>query len=449
MPHAPSFLRQILGPVLGLVLGGCAGSATAVDTHLIDHRWRPGHQAILTLQVEVPPSPTPTPPLTADCLRVDHVDHDGTAQPMDLLDVSTPRGSRWTRITAQTHTRRTEPVHRLRLTATCSVHTFSQDFGPPSPLAVGAQSSPSPANSPPDEPTPHKLHRWLQPWLQELQQLRERSRQERAEIALLRHRMIHRDGQATIYGLFGLLATVTALLGGLTVGLRVTGRRMWSPTLIPSALAARPRPESVENPRSDNPHPPPSKATPPAHIDREPVPRLPAPAQDFALLERQRPMRTLERVQHLRREDHLGEAVLLLENELQAAPGKSGWLLLELLDLYETLGMQHPRDLVKSQIGALFAVDTAHETPSTPNPSDPSWLRQSKPSRLLLAGHPDGRRLSLSQFRLTLKAYADADPPRLSDAHGPQNLGELHQRGDATGFSALAPALQIGHELLG
>lgn len=464
-PSTPSPLPAV-GSTLGLVLSLGGSPATAAsDIHLIDHRWRPGHQAILTLQIEGPPALTPQAALNADCLRVTELERDGTAQPLNLLEVSTPRGSRWTRVTAQTPSRRSEPVSKLRIDAACEGLSFSRSLGAIAGGGSADPPDPTPAATPQaQDPTLHKLHRWLQPWLGELQQLRDRSRRERAEITLLRQRMVHRNGQTLTYGLFGLLVTVMALLGGLIVGLRAAGRHMWSPSLAADTPMSRHRPAALGSPRKHLVAHPPSPNTmaqgdPNPFISQPSDPPHPGDcspgALDFALLERERPARTLDRVRHLRQDEHLGEAVLLLEHELQAAPGKSGWLLLELLDLYDSLGMQHPRNLVKSQIEALFAVDLSDDgfdavSDSIPEPRHPD---QTPTARRLLTGHADGRRLSLGQFRQALMEHTEAETlrpgPNPSDAHSSQHPGEFHQWHDAAGLRTLAPSLQVGHQLLG
>jgi hypothetical protein len=159
------------------------------------------------------------------------------------------------------------------------------------------------------------------------------------------------------------------------------------------------------------------------HVPAEVLPGLQDAAHlrtmDHPLLEPLPPLRTLERVRALREDAHLGEAVLLLENELHAAPGKSAWLLLELLDLYHWLGMAHPCELVSAQIEALYAVDPSSAMPAT---EDPNFLRllNASPddvSRLLLVGHPDGRRLDLRQFRQALEAYAQPSPHETTGTH--------------------------------
>lgn len=64
----------------------------------------------------------------------------------------------------------------------------------------------------------------------------------------------------------------------------------------------------------------------------------------------------LLQVDQLSHEGYLGASVTILENALQARPGKSPWLLVRLLDLYRALGQPWNHERVSAQLEALYNV---------------------------------------------------------------------------------------------
>ncbi|MCK6423557.1 MAG: hypothetical protein L6Q75_00520 [Burkholderiaceae bacterium] len=246
--------------------------------------------------------------------------------------------------------------------------------------------------------TPAGLRPFEADWLRELQRLQEEQRQARAQLAALQLRLERQESE-TLQRWGAIAATAAGLIAAsllLRLALerrlpRLSSRdRASRAATPPPAEAASPAdglstPEALDlsglGPRPPGPRPPPRTAapeTPPigsvltelpfeppvapqdgqaAPVAEAPPPRA-WPGADFgepSLLGRGSAP-ALRQVDAMSAAGYPGAAVTLLENALQARPGKNPWLLLRLLDLYRTMNQPWNHERVSAQLEALYNV---------------------------------------------------------------------------------------------
>lgn len=246
---------------------------------------------------------------------------------------------------------------------------------------------------------PASLRPFEADWLRELQRLQEEQRQARAQLAALQLRLERQESETLQR--WGAMAAIAAGLIAASLLLRLTLERRLprlssgepaggnvataqGGTAFPKGSPLRPDPigsTGVEQLAAEAPPPPEvDDATSSGHtpavadlpFDTLPTqtleaglgleaPRSPArswPGADFgepSLLGRGSAP-ALRQVDAMSAAGYTGAAVTLLENALQARPGKNPWLLLRLLDLYRTMQQPWNHERVSAQLEALYNV---------------------------------------------------------------------------------------------